>query len=111
MVNQVALNLFGFPIYWYGILIASAVVLGVIVASLREKRLGFKKDTTLDFLLLALPLAVISARAYYVIFAWQSYAAHPLSIFNLREGGLAIYGGVIGGLLAAFLFKIGRAHV
>ena len=105
MVNQVALNLFGFPIYWYGILIASAVVLGVIVASAREKRLGFKKDTTLDFLLLALPLAVICARAYYVIFAWRSYAAHPISIFNLREGGLAIYGGVIGGLLAAFLFS------
>lgn len=104
MANQVAVRIFGFPIYWYGLLIALAVVLGIVIASLREKKLGFKKETTVDFLLLALPLAVVCARAYYVLFAWPSYAAHPLSIFNLREGGLAIYGGIIGGLVAAMLF-------
>lgn len=110
MANQVAVTVFGFPIYWYGLLIALAVALGIVVASLREKRLGLKKETTVDFLLLALPLAVICARAYYVLFAWPSYAAHPLSIFNLREGGLAIYGGMIGGLLAAVLFAQ-RRHI
>ena len=63
MVNQVALNIFGFPIYWYGILIALAVVLGVIVASAREKKLGFKKDTAVDLALAAVPRGLICARA------------------------------------------------
>ena len=102
--SRVAFAILGFPIYWYGLLIAAGLVLGALCASLREKRIGVKKDTAVDFLLLALPMALVFARAYYVIFAWDNYAAHPLSAFNLREGGLAIYGGVIGGVLAAALF-------
>ncbi len=103
--NRVVLSLFGFPIYWYGLLIAVGLVLGVICASMREKKLGLKKDTSLDFLLVALPAALLCARIYYVVFSWENYAGHPLSIFNLREGGLAIYGGVIGGILAALVFS------
>ena len=108
--DRVAFSLFGFPIYWYGLLIAFGLVLGVLCGMLREKKLGFEKDTTLDFLLIALPLALICARAYYVAFSWEVYAAHPLSILNLRAGGLAIYGGVIGGVIAALIFS-GRRKV
>jgi len=103
--NRVAFSILGFPIYWYGLLIALGLLGGVVCAALREKRLGVKRDTTLDFLLLALPVALVCARAYYVAFSWSSYAAHPLSVFNLREGGLAIYGGVIGGVLSALIFS------
>ena len=103
--SRVAFSLFGFPVYWYGLLIAVGLVLGVLCASMREKKLGVKKDTTLDFLLLAMPLALVGARAYYVAFTWDSYAGDPVSILNLREGGLAIYGGVIGGVLAALIFS------
>ena len=102
--SRIAFSIFGFPIYWYGLLIAVGLLLGVLCASLREKRLELKKDTTLDFMLLALPLALICARAYYVAFSWESYADHPLSILNLRQGGLAIYGGVIGGVLAGLIY-------
>ena len=83
MVNQVALNLFGFPIYWYGILIASAVVLGVIVASAREKRLGFKKDTTLDFLLLALPLAVSVVQAHFLSLLFPALSQYISALYHI----------------------------
>ncbi|MBQ8954925.1 MAG: prolipoprotein diacylglyceryl transferase [Clostridia bacterium] len=102
--SRVAFSVFGFPIYWYGLLIAVGLLLGILCASLREKQLGLKKDTALDFMLLALPAALVGARIYYVAFSWESYAAHPLSVFNLREGGLAIYGGVIGGVIAALIY-------
>ena len=107
-VDRVALRIFGFPVYWYGALIALAVLLGVACAAVREKKLALPRDTTLDFLILALPLALIGARIYYVAFSWDSYASDPLSVFNLREGGLAIYGAVIGGVLAALLFSARR---
>ncbi|MBR3505191.1 MAG: prolipoprotein diacylglyceryl transferase [Clostridia bacterium] len=103
-ISRIAFTVLGFPIYWYGLLIAVGLVLGVLTASLREKKLGLKKDTALDFLLWALPAALICARAYYVAFTWPHYAGHPLSVFNFREGGLAIYGGVIGGILAALAY-------
>ena len=104
-ISRVAFRVLGFPIYWYGLLIAVGLVLGALCATLRENRLNLKKDTAVDFLLLALPMAIVCARIYYVVFEWSSYADHPLSIFNLREGGLAIYGGVIGGVLAAILYS------
>ena len=103
--SRIAFHLLGFPVYWYGLLIAVGLVLGALTAMLREERLGVRKDTTLDFLLLAMPCAIVGARLYYVAFAWQNYASHPLSVFNLREGGLAIYGGVIGGAAAALIFS------
>ena len=104
-ISRVAFRVLGFPIYWYGLLIAVGLVLGALCATLREKRLNLKKDTAVDFLLLALPMAIVCARIYYVVFEWSSYADHPLSVFNLREGGLAIYGGVIAGVLAAILYS------
>ena len=103
-INRVAFSVLGFPVYWYGLLIAAGMVLGTLCASMREAKLNLKKDTAIDFLLLALPTALICARAYYIAFSWDHYAADPLSVFNFREGGLAIYGGVIGGVLAAIIY-------
>jgi phosphatidylglycerol:prolipoprotein diacylglycerol transferase len=99
-------NLFGIEglnIAWYGVIIASGMVLGVLLASLRAKNRGYKSDVILDFVLLAIPLAVIGARLYYVAFEWESYADNLLKIFAINQGGLAIYGGVIGGFLAALI--------
>ena len=101
-------NLFGiqgFNIAWYGVIIASGLVLGIILASFRARRRGWSSDLVLDFILLALPLAVIGARAYYVAFEWDYFAAHPERILAINTGGLAIYGAVIGGFLAAFIFS------
>ena len=103
-ISRGALTLFGFEGRWYGILIALGVLAAVLLASRREKRLGLRPDTALNIALIAVPVAIICARAYYVIFSWDYYAAHPGDILNIRQGGLAIYGGVIGGVLAGFIY-------
>ncbi|NLV49402.1 MAG: prolipoprotein diacylglyceryl transferase [Clostridiales bacterium] len=100
-------NLFGiegFNIAWYGIIIASGLLLGVLLAMHRAKRRGFKPDMILDFLFWAIPLAIVGARLYYVAFEWENYAGDLLKIFAINQGGLAIYGGVIGGIIAATIF-------
>ena len=101
-------NLFGiqgFNIAWYGVIIASGLVLGIILSSLRARNHGWSSDLVLDFIILAVPLAVIGARAYYVAFEWDYFAANPARIIAINQGGLAIYGAVIGGFLAAFIFS------
>jgi phosphatidylglycerol---prolipoprotein diacylglyceryl transferase len=108
-MNRFAIeNLFGIQglnIAWYGIIIACGLLLGVLLASLRARRRGWSADVVLDFILLAVPLAVIGARLYYVAFEWEQYAGSLGKIFAINEGGLAIYGAVIGGFLAAFIFS------
>jgi len=95
-------NLFGIDgwnITWYGVIIAVGMVLGVMLAIYRTRKQGLKEDLIFDFILIALPVAIICARGYYVIFEWDSYSGDILSIFKIWKGGLAIYGGVIGGLV------------
>jgi len=82
-------------------LIVGAILIGYIYSSHEARRLGVPRDTVIDFLLYAIPLAIICARVYYVVFRFNMYSEDLLSVFNIREGGLAIYGGVIGGLIAA----------
>ncbi len=101
-------NLFGIQglnIAWYGVVIASGMMLGILLGALRARRRGWSADVLFDFILLAIPLAVIGARLYYVAFEWDQYAGNLASIFAINKGGLAIYGAVIGGFLAAFIFS------
>ena len=88
-------------ISWYAILIVGAIMIGFFYCSHEARRLRMDQDTIIDFLLYAIPLAIVFARIYYVAFRFNMYSEDLLSIFNIREGGLAIYGGVIGGLIAA----------
>jgi len=97
-LDRVAFTVFGRNVYWYGIFIGLAVVLGVLMAMKEAKRTGQSPDMYVDFIIYALIFAIIGARLYYVIFSWDFYSAHPEKIFALREGGLAIYGGIIGGV-------------
>jgi len=97
-----SITVMGFSVHYYGILIALGALLGVILAMKREKKLGFPKDTVIDIALICIPSAIICARLYYVIFEWELYRGNLLSIFDLRSGGLAIYGGIIGGLLSGY---------
>ena len=102
------INLFGIQglnIAWYGVIIASGLLLGIVLASMRARRRGWSSDLVLDFILLAVPLAIIGARAYYVAFEWEYFSAYPGLIIAINQGGLAIYGAVIGGFLAAFIFS------
>ena len=108
-MNRLAVtNLFGIQglnIAWYGIIIASGLLLGIWLGNARARKRGWSSDLLLDFILLAVPLAVIGASTYYVAFEWDYFAAYPERIIAINQGGLAIYGAVIGGFLAAFFFS------
>lgn len=97
--NPVAFTVFGKDIYWYGIIIALGFLLAVIYMMRRAPVFGLTQDDVLDEVLWAVPIGVICARLYYCIFYWALYADNPISILYIWEGGLAIYGGVIGGAI------------
>ncbi len=96
--------LFGL-IPWYSFLIVLGAAIAIILAVREEKLAGLKKDTILDFVLIVLPCGIIGARIYYVAFSWQNFQGNPVSILKIWEGGIAIYGAVIAGLLTAYLFS------
>jgi prolipoprotein diacylglyceryl transferase len=103
-MDPVAFSIFGLEVRWYGLLIAIAVMIGTLIAAKEAGRKGIKEETLIDFLLFAVPVAIISARLYYVIFSWSYYSSNPGQILNIRGGGLAIHGAVIGGALVAIIF-------
>lgn len=98
------ITIFGIDIAYYGIIIVSGMLLGVLLACYRAKHSGQDPDQYIDFALYAILFAVIGARLYYVAFDWDAFKDNPLSILNLRTGGLAIYGGVIGGILTGVIY-------
>jgi len=100
------LNLFGleFNIAWYAVIICLGIVAGMFIAYLLAKKRGYKYDVIIDFLIIALPLAVICARLYYVFSEWSYYSRDLSKIIAVWEGGLAIYGAVIGAVIAAVIF-------
>jgi len=95
-------------ISWYAVLIVGAILIGLMLCSREAQRQHLPQDIMVDFLLYAIPLAIIGARLYYVFFRFNVYAEDPMAIFDIRSGGLAIYGGVLGGLLAARI--VARKH-
>ncbi|WP_418750830.1 prolipoprotein diacylglyceryl transferase [Frisingicoccus sp.] len=100
-------NLFGiegFNIAWYGVIIGCGMILATCIAAWRAQKAGYKADLIIDFVLFAVPIAIICARIYYVVFEWEYYSQDLTQIFNIRGGGLAIYGGVIGGVVTAIVF-------
>jgi phosphatidylglycerol:prolipoprotein diacylglycerol transferase len=104
-VNRVAFNLFGsLPIYWYAIIIVTGVIIGIWLASREAVRVGFKSDDITDYMMWTLPLAIVGARLYYVIFELDVYLANPLAIFDTRQGGLAFYGGLIMAIIVLIVF-------
>ena len=96
-------EIFGFPIAFYGMLIALGMVLGVSLILHRAKKDGLDPDQCLDICIFTIIFAVIGARIYYVAFAWDYYKDNLLSVFNIRQGGLAIYGGVLAGILTVYI--------
>ncbi|SCX89067.1 prolipoprotein diacylglyceryl transferase [Alkaliphilus peptidifermentans] len=103
-MNPVAFRIVGIEIGWYGIIIAFGMLLGVLVASARAKKEGLQEDVIIDIALLAVPAALVGARLYYVLFNWQYYSQHPENILRFRQGGLAIHGGVIAGVIVGYLY-------
>lgn len=97
-------QVFGFEIAFYGVTMATAILAGYFLAAKEAKRTGQNPDDYLDLLLYAVFFAIIGARLYYVAFSWDYYKEHLTSILNLRQGGLAIYGGIIGAFATVYVF-------
>lgn len=100
-----SISVFGFDIAYYGIIIGCSILLGLYLAQREAKRTGQNPDTYTDMVIYAIIVSVICARAYYVIFSWDHYKDNLLSIFNLRQGGLAIYGGIIGAVATVYVYS------
>ncbi len=98
------ITLFGIDVMYYGIIIVSGILLGVLLACFRAKRAGINPDMIIDFALYAILFSVAGARLFYVVFAWDSFKENPVSVFNLRTGGMAIYGGILAGALTAAVY-------
>lgn len=101
--DRIVVNLFGKNIYWYGLIIVIGFALAVVYANRRAKQFGLKQDDILDILLVATPVAIVCARAYYCIFNWSLFADQPISVLYIWHGGLAIYGGIIGAAVVVAL--------
>lgn len=98
------ITVFGFDIAYYGMIIGAGILAGIFMAVYEAKRTGQKEEDYYDLSICAVIISIIGARAYYVIFSWDMYRDDLLSIFNLRQGGLAIYGGVIAAVLTVIVF-------
>lgn len=106
-INRIAfvLDLFGrqIPVYWYGLIIASAFMLTLLLSIRHPENFGFSQDDILDAYLWIIPLSLVGARAYYVAFSWSLFKDNWRTIFQTRNGGMAFYGGIIGGIVALLI--------
>ncbi|WP_251575171.1 prolipoprotein diacylglyceryl transferase [Limosilactobacillus agrestimuris] len=103
-LNPIAFNFGPIQVHWYGIIIATGVVLALILSVREGQRRGINEDYFYDYLLWALPVAIVCARLYYVAFQWSYYSQHPGEIIAIWDGGIAIYGAIIGGVLILYFF-------
>lgn len=102
--DPVLISFGGLSVHWYGVIIAAGMILAVWYASRRAAEFGLTEDHILNLLLVALPFAIVGARTYYCVFNWRLYADNPISVLYIWEGGLAIYGGVIGAFIGAAIY-------
>lgn len=100
--NPIAFSFFSYEIRWYGILIATAMCLAVIISSKRAPRVGIESESILDLAIWMLPIGIVGARAYYVLFNSSIYHSF-YDVINIRNGGLAIHGGLIAGLIVLLI--------
>ena len=103
-IDRVAFSVFGIDIYWYAILIITGVLIGAKFAQKEFVKRGFDEDFIYDMLFVILPLAIIGARAWYVIFEWDMYKNDPIQILNFRAGGLAIHGGILFAIIGLYFY-------
>ena len=92
-------------IYFYGIVIAAGLLLAALYCSRRSREFGLTEDHVFDGILWVTPFAIVCARIYYVAFSWQDYAANPISVLYIWEGGIAIYGGILGAIAGIVVFS------
>ena len=97
-------QLFGLSIYWYGLIIAIGFLLAYLYCNHRTKDFGLSQDNFIDMLIIAVPSAIVGSRLYYVIFNYSIFKGNFWSVFDVRSGGLAIYGAIIGAVIAVIIY-------
>ncbi|KYH28504.1 MULTISPECIES: prolipoprotein diacylglyceryl transferase [Clostridium] len=102
-MNPIAFYVFGIPIRWYGILISIGIMIAYFLGSKQSKIYHLDFDEVTDIFIVALPVSILCARLYYVIFEWSYYSANPSEILNIRGGGLAIHGGILGAVISSYI--------
>ena len=102
-INRVAFSIGSFNVYWYGILIATGLLLAVLYAYLNAHRYDVDRNKLIDCVIVGIVTSIIGARTYYVIFKWDYFSAHPSEIIDIRDGGIAIYGAIIGALIGGLI--------
>lgn len=111
-ISRIAFSLFGVNIYWYAILITFAMALSIFLMNKDDKKYNINFDDILLLIILTIPIAFIGARMYYVIFNINYYFSNPGKILNIRDGGLAIYGGIIAGTITIIMYcKIKKINI
>ena len=104
-ISRVALNIFGINIYWYAIIIAVAIIIALIILKKRDGLYDIQFEKVLELSIIVIPISIICARIYYCIFNFEYYINHPIKILDIKAGGLAIYGGIIGGAVTAIIYS------
>ena len=102
-MSQIAFSIGNLDIYWYAILMMSAFIISLIIFKIKDGKFGIKFSDIIDLSLYVIPISIISARIYYVLFNLDYYLNYPMQILNIKAGGLAIYGGIIGGGLTCYI--------
>lgn len=103
-IDRIAFELGPIQVYWYGVIIGIGALIGLWLAVRESERRGLHKDVFVDLVLFAVPIAIICARIYYVIFQWDYYSQNLSDIPKIWQGGLAIHGGLIGAILTGWVF-------
>lgn len=104
-ISKIAISILGINIYWYAIFIVIAIILSLIILKINNKNEEVKYENILDLAIYLIPISIICARLYYIIFFdIEYYIQNPIQILNLKSGGLAIYGGIIGGLITIYVY-------
>lgn len=104
IVNRVAFNIFGISIYWYAIIIVLSMALAMLIYKKQDGLYGIKFQDIIDIAMYTIPASLICARLYYILFNLDYYTANPAQVLNTRSGGMAIYGGIIGGAIMCAIF-------
>lgn len=104
-ISPVAFQIGPITVHWYGIIIATAIMVALTLAMRQTKKFGIKEDDLVDMFLIALPVSIIFARLFFVVFTWDSFKKDLLGIFRIWEGGLAIYGSIIGAFLSVYIYS------
>lgn len=103
-ISRIAFSINNIDIYWYAILMVSAFIIALIIFKINNGKFNINFSDILDLSIYLIPISILSARAYYVLFNIELYIQNHIRFFDFRSGGLAIYGGIIGGLVTCYIF-------